>query len=80
MPAVEIGSALKGRKWVVPTPQSLSQLSEHFAFGPEHREPLRWRCILPLQGFQIEGATLTQAVGLGFVRAPLSGVCQDKPG
>jgi hypothetical protein len=34
----------------------------------------RRRCISPLQGFEIGGAPLTQAVGLGFVRSPLWGL------
>jgi hypothetical protein len=57
-------------------PQSLSQLHVHLAFGAKHREPLRRGCISPLQGFEIEGATLTQAVGLGCDRSPLWGLSQ----
>jgi hypothetical protein len=41
--------------------QSLSQLHVHLAFGAKHREPLRRGRISPLQGFEIEGATLAQA-------------------
>jgi hypothetical protein len=51
--------------------QSLSQLYVDLAFGANHREPTRWRCISPLQGFEIEGAMLTQAVGPGCDRSPL---------
>jgi len=59
-------------------PQSLSQLYVHLAFGAKHREPVRRRCISPLQGFEIEGATLTQAVGLGCDRSPLWGLRQTQ--
>jgi len=59
-------------------PQSLSQLYVHLAFGTKHREPVRRRCISPLQGFEMEGATLTQAVGLGCDRAPLWGLRQTQ--
>ena len=59
-------------------PQSLSLLYVHLAFGTEHREPIRRRCIAPLQGFEIEGATKTQAVGLGCDRSPLWGLRQTQ--
>ena len=35
---------------------------------------MRRRIISPLQGFEMEDATLTQAVGLGCDRAPLWGL------
>ncbi|SPE30614.1 hypothetical protein SBA2_520022 [Acidobacteriia bacterium SbA2] len=57
-------------------PQSLSQLYVHPAFGTQPREPMRWRCISPLQGFEMEGATVTQAVGLGCDRSPHWGLRQ----
>ena len=58
-------------------PQSLSPRRGHLAFGTKHSKPLRRKCNSPLQGFEIEGATLTQAVGLGFVRSPLWGLKTD---
>jgi len=59
-------------------PRSLSQLYVRLAFGTQHREPMRWRCVSPLQGFEIEGATLTQAVGLGCDKSPLWGLRQTQ--
>jgi hypothetical protein len=59
-------------------PQFLSQLHVHVAFGAKHREPMRRSCISPLQGFEIEGATLTQAVSLGCDRSPLWGLRQTQ--
>ncbi len=55
-------------------PQSLSPLNVPLALGTRDHEPVRRKCISPLQGFEIEGATLTQAVGLGFVRSPRWGL------
>ena len=52
-------------------PQSLSQLYVHLGFGARDREAMRRRIISPLQGFEMEDATLTQAVGLGCDRSPL---------
>jgi hypothetical protein len=44
-------------------PQCFSQQYVPLAFGTEHREPISRSCISPLQGFEIDGMTLTQAVG-----------------
>ena len=55
-------------------PRSLSLLYVAPAFGSRDDEPVRRKCISPLQGFGIEGATLTQAVGLGCDRSPRWGL------
>ena len=59
-------------------PQSLSPRRGHLAFGTKHSKPLRRKCNSPLQGFEIEGATKTQAVGLGCDRSPLWGLRQTQ--